>query len=159
MEPIDPDLARMVDISEQLVTAIRDAVPGWIVAAVTARLDGVDAAAGRIALERAVAVGPGAAETLAAQIAALLALPIDQQPTTPLALMRTVAVHPTELLVEAGARPVARDPFEQRANPDDVFGVAPATWGDLGDEVLAAGMQWGAAKAYLHRKAHRSASE
>ena len=144
----------MADISEQLVAAIRDAVPGWIVAAVTARLDGLSEVDAAAALERAVAVGPAAAEALAARIDSLVTLPIDLQTTTPLALLRTVAVHPTTILTEAGAAPLRRDPFEQRANPDDVFAIAPPTWADLGEDVMAAGMAWGAAKAYLHKKAH-----
>ena len=42
--------------------------------------------------------------------------------------------------------PVARDEFERTSLPDDVFGVGPLAWRDLGEEVHDAGITWGAWK-------------
>jgi hypothetical protein len=45
---------------------------------------------------------------------------------------------------------VERDDAEARLHPDDVYGLVPAAFADLGPEVHDAGLVWGAAKAHVH---------
>jgi hypothetical protein len=51
---------------------------------------------------------------------------------------------------------VARDAFEQERFPDDVYGLMPASFADFGPEVGEAGLAWGAAKAWEHKRRHGS---
>lgn len=161
-EPCDPrsagldrELAMMRDISQRLAEAIHRAVPSWVLAAVVARTDDVDAQAAERARLRAIEVGGIAADAALDELVALLELPIDEQRSTPLAVVRALVRFPNEVLAEAGVVPLRRDPFEQRANPEDRYGIAVGTWADLGDDVAELGMAWGAAKAFLHKRAHR----
>jgi hypothetical protein len=56
------------------------------------------------------------------------------------------------VLQAAGVPPVVRDDFDERAWPDDVYGLVPRTLGDLGDADLAPlHLAWGMAKAAVLR--------
>ncbi len=85
----------------------------------------------------------------------LLLADIDAQRSSPLALIRRAVPVLTAALDALGARPVERDPFAAEQFPDDRYDVTPATWGDLGEEVADAGLRWGAAKAFEHRRRHQ----
>ena len=86
---------------------------------------------------------------VAPRVRALLELDVDSQPTGPLAVVRTVVVHPTRVLAGAGVPPVERDEFAERAFPDDVYDLTPGSFRDLGENVHEAGLRWGAAKAHM----------
>jgi hypothetical protein len=87
---------------------------------------------------------------------ALLEADIDDQQTTPLALIRASAVrYPTEVLRHAGVPPVARDEFAVSVFPGDTYELAPASFADLDPELADAGIAWGAAKAFTHKQRHR----
>jgi hypothetical protein len=91
------------------------------------------------------------------QVRALLSTDIDDQTTTPLAILRAAGVrYPTGVLREAGVPPVERDSFVEGAFPDDLYGLAPASFADLDPDLQEAGLAWGAAKALEHRQRHRS---
>jgi hypothetical protein len=51
---------------------------------------------------------------------------------------------------------VERDSFVERAFPEDAYGLAPASFGDLTPELQDAGLAWGAAKAFEHKRRHQS---
>lgn len=140
------DEALYASIAAQLVAAVGGALRPWVEATVS-RFTAAYAAEAAVAGERCAA-------EVSAQIAALVALDIDAQRTTPLALLRSAGRYPTAVLSAAGVPPVVRDPFDERNDPDDVYGISPATWADLGDEVRDAGIAWGAAKAHLHLRRH-----
>ena len=56
------------------------------------------------------------------------------------------------MLEAAAIPPVERDEFDERAWPDDRYGLVPRTLGDLGDPDLAPLMlAWGMAKAAVLR--------
>jgi hypothetical protein len=56
------------------------------------------------------------------------------------------------VLEAAGIPPVERDEFDERAWPDDRYGLVIATLGDLGDDELAPlHFAWGMAKATVLR--------
>ena len=86
----------------------------------------------------------------------MLAADVDEQATTPLAILRTAVRYPTEVLVAAGVPPVERDSFSQRAFPDDIYDLTPATFADVDPALAEAGIAWGAAKAFEHKRRHRS---
>ena len=91
------------------------------------------------------------------EIRALLASDIDEQRTTPLALVRDRAVPLlTAALAEAGALAVDRDDFTRSRFPHDVYGLTPSSWADIDESLTEPGIAWGAAKAFTHRQRHQS---
>ncbi|MCB1284465.1 MAG: hypothetical protein R2689_08560 [Microthrixaceae bacterium] len=155
--PFDTDLAAMRELSDRLIAVATVGVHRWVLDVVAERISGLDATRAAAVLDAARGAADEAATDVHARLAELLAVPVDEQSTTPLAILRGAHRYPTAVLSEAGAIPVQRDPFEERVNPDDLFGVAPGSWADFGEEVLDAGMAWGAAKAFLHKRARRQA--
>ena len=89
---------------------------------------------------------------------ALLALDVDAQPTTPLALVRGAVRYPTEVLASAGVRPVDRDPMAAEGFPDDVYDLTPGSLADLDPALVEAGIAWGAAKAHTVLRRRKGAS-
>jgi hypothetical protein len=152
----DPSTDRVRDYATALADGIEAALPGWVESSVA----GVMAAAGRSVPEavraEAVAAGACAKAEVGPRVRALLEADIDEQGTTPLALVRKAAVpYPTEVLRRAGVAAVARDDFATSAFPEDVYGLSPATFADLSPELADAGIAWGAAKAFEHRRRHQ----
>ncbi len=88
------------------------------------------------------------------EVVALLKADIDDQRTTPLALLRTAVRYPTEVLRAAGVPPVERDPIQTRLLPDDLYDLSPASFADVDPALAEPGMVWGAAKALAHRRRH-----
>ena len=125
-----------------LADAIEKALPDWV-RRCTERF-GVDAGD---APSRAVA-------DLMPRLRALLEADIDAQRTTPLAILREAVRYPTEVLRAADVPPVGRDDNDRAMFPDDDYGLTPASFADFGDEVSAAGIAWGAAKAWTHKSRH-----
>jgi hypothetical protein len=133
----------------ELLRAVIDALPGWITACL--------ARFGIVVDQQSLATAEAQARSLIeAPLANLLSARVDAQRSTPLAIIRTAVAVPTALLALAGLQPVARDPFDERAFPDDLYAIAPATWSDLGEEVGDAGLRWSVNKAFLHSKLHRN---
>ena len=56
----------------------------------------------------------------------------------------------------AGAPRPSRDRLDSQMRPDDIYGLGPYTFLDLGESVHEAGITWGAAKAYVHTQRRRS---
>ncbi len=89
---------------------------------------------------------------MVASLRALLAADPAEQRATPLEIVRTIYREPTEVLVAAGVPAVVRDPFDERAWPEDRYGLVLRTLGDLGDPDLAPlHLAWGVAKATVLR--------
>ncbi len=103
----------------------------------------------------AVDAGSRCHDEVAPRIRALLASDLDAQRATPLSLVRGAVRFPTEVLVSLGAATVDRDEFDERAFPDDVYGLAPASFADIDESLVEPGIVWGAAKAHVHRSRHR----
>ena len=58
----------------------------------------------------------------------------------------------TAVLADAGVPPVERDEYDERAFPDDLYGIVPKSLGDLGDPDLAPMlMAWGLGKSTVLR--------
>ena len=82
----------------------------------------------------------------------LFAADAAEQHATPLEVVRTAYREPTAVLASVGIPAVERDEFDERAWPDDRYGMVPRTLGDLGDPELAPLLlAWGLAKAAVLR--------
>ncbi len=141
------DEAAFAEISVALADAIDAALEGWVRRVVAERSGAagvhVDAAAIDAAAARCRAeVSP--------KVRALLSSDLDDQRSTPLALLRRAVVFPTEVLRSAGVPPVHRDDFDVRAFPEDLYALSPASFADLDESVHEPGLIWGAAKAHVH---------
>ena len=151
----DPDRA-LAEKARVLGDAIEATVGPWLIGAVrrvaaAQRLPGGD----RLVLDAEAAANQAKADVVP-RVRALLATDIDEQATTPLALLREAVGPATAVLAGFGAVPVQRDPFAVRAFPDDVYGLAPAAFEDVAPELKDPGLEWGAAKAFVHLRRRRS---
>lgn len=136
-----------VDPAAELADAVERALPGWVERGVR-RL--ATAHFGTVSPEVAAAAraaGARARADVGAELRAFLALDIDDQRTNPLAVLRAAVRFPTAVLREAGVPEVVRDEFAERAFPDDVYDLAPATWRDVDESLHEPGLVWGAWKA------------
>ena len=78
-------------------------------------------------MARAEVAGRHAQKEVADQLAALLSGDVDEQRSTPLAVVGAAVTYPTEVLRDAQVPPVARDRFVSDRFPDDPYGLTPAT--------------------------------
>jgi hypothetical protein len=92
------------------------------------------------------AVGKGRA-WLVAELEGLLARDFDVQRRSPLEVFQDAMRFPTAALRAAGVPPVPRDDAEARVLPGDLYGLAPASSRDLGENAWRAHLAWGVAKA------------
>lgn len=134
--------------AEALADAICAALPAWVERSVTARAPELR--------EQAVRAGQRAVDEVAPEVRALLAADVDEQRTTPLALLREAVRFPAAVLAAARVPPVPRDAFDRERFPDDAYGLTPATWSDVDPGLHELGIAWGAAKAFAHKRRHAS---
>lgn len=95
-------------------------------------------------IEEAIAAGQ---KWLLDSLTDLLSLPFADQRRGPLELFQAAMAFPTERLTEAGVEPTRRDPVTEAALPGDIYDLAPASTRELGEEVWALHLAWGAVKA------------
>jgi hypothetical protein len=153
-------LLRLAEASEALIDGLGAALPAWAEQAADTLLIAwgrVDGDRRRQVVADAREAGERAARRVADELRVLLALDPAEQPATPLEVIRGAVAEPTEVLAAAGLPDVVRDPFEERAWPDDRFGLVPRTLRDLDPDLAAVHFAWGIAKAALLRaRAERS---
>ena len=145
----------MEEEAAALADAIEAALPGWVERSVERVMaawkgdvdDDVRAAAAAAGRQAAAEVGP--------QVRALLDADIDEQPTTPLALVRGAVRFPTAVLRNAGVPHVRRDDQQERLFREDIYDLSPATFADVDPALAEVGLRWGAAKAYEHLQRHK----
>lgn len=129
-------MSDMPEVSRRLAAALVEAYPKHVRARLSAGpAEGMD---------EAIAEGR---DWLALALADLLDRPFADQRRGPLELFQEAMRFPTARLLEAGAEPVGRDPVAESALPGDLYDLAPASSRDLGEEVWAIHIAWGAAKA------------
>jgi hypothetical protein len=147
--------ARLDEMGAAIVAGVDAHVPTWARARVERLLDawaGASAPVRARAEVESAAAGEAAADRVIAELRALFALDPEQQRATPLEIVRSAYREPASVLAAAGVPPVVRDEFDERAWPDDVYGLVPRTLGDLGDPELAPlHLAWGLAKAAVLR--------
>lgn len=140
--------------ADALVRGVERTVPEWSVRAAATLLSAwgqLDEARQREVLAQVRKAGEQAAERVARDLAELLALDPGEQRATPLEIIRTAVTEPTAVLAAAGMPDVVRDPFDERAWPDDRFGLVPRTLRDLDPDLAAVHFAWGMAKAAVLR--------
>lgn len=99
--------------------------------------------------------GARAVAEIVPAVRALLAADIDDQRTTPLAILRLAVRYPTGVLEAAGVPPLERDDFSVSAFPDDIYDLTPASYADLDPALAEPAIHWGAAKAFEHKRRHQ----
>ena len=142
--------ARLAELAEALIVGVVATLPGWV-----ERCGAERSMPGRVVPpEKVVAAGRAAADQVGERLRTLLAADVDEQWTGPLAVIRGAVRFPTDLLHDAGVRPVERDADAQRMFPDDPYDLTPAAFADVHPALQGPGLAWGAAKACAHRRRH-----
>ena len=151
----------MDEIASALADGVEQALPGWVERSV-ARLVEAWTGAPPSAEVRAAAAAAGARarDEIGPQVRALVMADVDEQRTTPLTIVRTAVAYPAGVLRAAGVPPVERDEFAERSLPDDDYDLTPAALADLDPSgpLGDLGLQWGAAKAWEHKRRHGAPS-
>jgi hypothetical protein len=147
-------MARVDDYAKALRDGVAAALPLWVERAVRHTVDHAGGTYDAHLSAEATAAGRSAARDIVPRLTALLDADIDEQATTPLALLRSAVAYPTAVLRAAGVPPVRRDGFDAERFPDDLYGLTPATYADIDEALGPIGLAWGAAKAMAHRQRH-----
>ena len=146
---------RLAEASDAIVAGVERELPGWVQRQVAFILDawGRIESSARSDVDRAArGAGQDATARVVARLRELFAVDPAAQAATPLEIVRSAYREPTAVLEAAAIPPVERDAFDERAWPDDRYGLVPRTLGDLGDPDLAPLMlAWGMAKAAVLR--------
>ena len=140
--------------AEALAEAVEETLPGWVERSVERVLVAYAGAADPSAMDDARREGRAAAAEVGRRVRALLELDVDEQRANPLALLRSAVRYPTDVLARAGVPPVVRDDFATERFPDDVYDLTPAAFADIDPRLHQLGVEWGAAKAWVHRQRH-----
>ena len=146
----------MADGARAIVEGVERLGAQWVVDAVTRIVDAWGEHGGTArakVIDDARSAGEQEAARVVAELRDLFALAPTAQPTTPLAVVRTLRYEATAVLREAGVPEVVRDRYEIRAFPDDIYGIVPKAVTDLGDEDLGGALlAWGIGKARAIRE-------
>jgi hypothetical protein len=145
-------MGELDDAARVLADAIERALPGWVVRSVVRIHDAWQGSTPMEVMDEADRAGRRAAHDVGSKVHELLLLDASEQWTTPLSLVREAVVYPTEVLRAAGVPEVVRDAYDEAAFPDDVYGLTPASLGDLDPALTEAGVVWGVAKAAVYRR-------
>jgi hypothetical protein len=138
-----------------LADGIEAALPGWVERVVAEIATAWTGSVPPEVASAAAAAGREAAATVGPRVRALLEADIDEQRTTPLAILRSAAViYPTAVLHGAGVPPVVRDEAAEELFPDDRYDLVPSSFADIGPDLAELGLYWGAAKAFEHKQRH-----
>lgn len=122
-------------------------LPGWITVQVGSRL-GPD----RADDPEVQRVTAEVTRLVAQRLDELIVADVNEPRSGPLECIRQSLDPVTALLQGLAVDPAERDPFEERVRPDDPYALGPMSFLELGPEVHVAGIEWGAAKAFLHRR-------
>ena len=147
----DPDVAPK---AATLARAVEEALPGWVERCVERLLVGFSGRSDPAAMVEARVAGQQARAEVGAEVRALLEQDVDEQCTNPLALLRAAVAYPSGVLRRAGVPPVRRDEFSEAHFPQDVYDLTPASFADVDPSLHEPGLEWGAAKAWAHRRRH-----
>jgi len=156
---LDEGLASLAARAGALADGLVAALPGWVVAGVE-RIYRAWNGPPPAALEAAAArAGAAAGDEVGPRLRALLGADIDRQSSTPLAVVRAAVVYPTAVLAGAGVPPVVRDAEAVALFPDDRYGLTPASYEEVGAGLGQLGLEWGAAKAWVHLRRRPAAAD
>lgn len=150
---------RMREACEGIVDGVEVRLPAWAISQVAHILDAwgrADPPTRARAEAESVVAGRQAADRVVHRLRELLALDPADQAVTPLEVVRSAYIEPTAVLAAAGVPPVVRDAFDERAWPDDRYGLVLRTFAALPgpdgfDDLGPLHLAWGLAKAALLR--------
>jgi len=149
------DEAQLERYADELLAAIERLIPRWVQCSLAAA-----ATAGGVAVtvDLRSMVDPIAEATsrlVVPELRRLLHADVDAAAGSPLEALRHGVGPMTEALDGFGVEPVARDAFQVAHFPDDHYGLAPATFGDIDPSLHELGLMWGAARAHVHLRRRR----
>jgi hypothetical protein len=148
---------RLEEAGAAIVEGVERSLAGWVEREVRRIADawgGLDPTDRRRLDDAARQAGALAVRRVGGALRALLATDPRRQTSTPLEIVRGAYREPTAVLAAAGVPAVVRDSFDERAWPDDRYGLVPRSLGDLGDPELGPlHLAWGLAKAAVVRDA------
>jgi hypothetical protein len=147
--PPAEDDAVLAEAGGRLVDAVTAALPGWVARSLRAR-------APEVGDDVVAAVTAEVEAEVLADLRALLSSDVDDQHQSPLAVVRRGAATMGGALDALGVPPSPRDDHQRSLFPDDEHDLVPASFADLSEEAGQAGITWGAAKAFVHRRRHRA---
>lgn len=156
MDPADDD-AILARLAAELADAVDRTLAGWVRRCVHERAEAWQPGSAAAWAGEAAAAGEAARVEVGTRVRALLELDVAEQRTGPLAVLRGAVPFPTQVLAAAGVPPVVRDEFQERAFPDDVYDLAPASFADVDPDLHEPGLVWGAAKAHVLLARRRAA--
>jgi hypothetical protein len=151
----DPEAA-LAGFAAELARGVDAHLAGWVVRCVETRMAQWSGTVPEAVRDAAARAGEEARVEVAPQVAEALTLDIDDQPIPPLSVLRSAVVYPTGVLAAAGVPHVVRDEIDVRLFPEDVYGLAPATFADVHPSLHEPGLSWGAAKAFVHLARRRA---
>ena len=146
--PRTEDEAALAERGARLADAVAAALPGWVERSLRRR-------APEVADEVVTAVTAEVEADVLPRLRELLALDVDEQRQSPLAVVRRAAATLGGALDGLGVAPAERDDHQRSLFPNDDHDLVPATFADLSDQAGRAGIEWGASKAFVHRRRHR----
>jgi hypothetical protein len=146
----DPD-ALMAEAAQRIVAGVDAHAAEWVVQQVTRILDAwgrLDEQARVDTLVRAHEAGEAARARVVGELEVLFAQSPGDQRSTPLEIVRQLRREPTGVLAAAGVPAVVRDAYDERAFPDDLYGIVPMAINELGDDELGGALlAWGIGKS------------
>ncbi|MFM7616600.1 MAG: hypothetical protein ACKO72_03950 [Actinomycetes bacterium] len=145
-------LRLLAEVRGPLVDGLAGALGAWLGARATEVLGAwrPSAATGAVRADLARAAA-AATVRVAGEVDALLALDPAEQRATPLSIVRSAHREPGAVLAALGVPHVARDLFATRADPDDVYALAPSDLGTVDPELGPLLLAWGVGKATVIR--------
>lgn len=130
-----------------LIVAIEQVVEEWLLRVAVERYRTHRAEPdSQFVLDATSAARDGARWTIE-RLRTTLEVDVDAQRVNPLQVLREAVRFPTGVLRVAGVPPAVRDEYDERINPDDIYGIGPAHWNDIDESLTGPGIVWGAAKA------------
>jgi hypothetical protein len=153
----DAEERELADLGAELASGLVAALPGWA----RSNVERVGHDLGRHPDDIAATAGAAVAAleerlpNLADELAALARADVDEQRTTPLAVVREAVGPVSDVLRARSWPPVRRDEWAQERFPDDPYDLTPGHVGDVDPSLFETAVAWGAAKAWLHRRRHR----
>ena len=126
-DPSQDDVA-FAGYGSALADAVDAVLADWVVRCVVGRCTDAGFPVTDAVRTQAAAAGTACRAQVLPELRALLALDLDEQHGTPLGMLRDAARFPTMVLADLGVPHVRRDEFDERADPDDVYALAPAAF-------------------------------
>ena len=133
--------------TQDLIVAIDQVAEPWlenlVLRVVATRGIPIDDA---LRLEASIAAREGR-QWVGERLRVALEIDVDAQRLNPLQILREAVRFPTQVMQRFGIRAANRDEYDEKINPDDIYGICPAHWSDIDESLTEPGIIWGAAKA------------